>query len=83
MYGHIYIWKCGWKSPDDVPKHREFWPRTTFPCAPDRYLKHQKKPEVPLVDNHPAKRFKAPNVRLFDTLPVEVLSIVENWNIRF
>ena len=88
MSRHITIWQCGWQYPEGVPEHswrnpdrRNFWP--THPRTPGRYLKRQKRPEGPLMDDCPTKRFKIEKVSLFDTLPVEILSIINDYAIRF
>ena len=90
MYKNIAIWKCGWQSPNRVPEHTwmnpenwDFWLWTTHPKAPDGYLKFQKSSEGHLVDNHPMKRVKIEKGSLFDLLPVEILSIINDWAISF
>ena len=61
----------------------DFWPRTILPKSPGRYLKFQKRSEDPLVDKFPTKRFRIEKGGLSDLLPVEILSIVDEWSISF
>ena len=35
------------------------------------------------MDNRPTKGDKLAKVRFFDTLPVEILSIIDDWGISF
>ena len=35
------------------------------------------------MDNRSTKRVQIEKVSLFDTLPVEILSVIDNWAIRF
>ena len=59
------------------------YPQTTPPRVPGRYLKRQKIFLGPLVANCNTKRVKTEKCSLFDTLPVEILLIVDDWDISF
>ena len=88
MSGHIDIWKGGWQSPEIIPEHGCKNPFQWYLCLirpriPERCVKHQKRTEGPLVDNRPTKRVEIKKGSLFDTLPLEILSIIYNWYISF
>ena len=90
MSEHISICKGGWKSSDGVPEHSwrnpvnwYLWPKITRLRVPVRYLNFQKCSEGPLMDNRPTKRFKIEKGRFFNTLTVEIFSIIDHWSIIF
>ena len=86
----ITIWQGGWQPTESFLEHVwmnpdrwDFWTQTTRPCIMGHKIINPKCSEVPLMDNHPTKSIKICKRRLFDTIPAEILSIINNLAIRF
>ena len=80
----IAIWNGGWQTSESTPRHSwrnptrwEIWDQVR-PCVPFHRLIIQKFPKGTLMDNRPTKMVKITKGGLFDTLPMEILYIIDD-----